>query len=193
VTSSAVASSVLAPVLLVLGWWYAVSLHPGFDPVRQPVSDLTAANAPNRWTMTLALMAVGVCHVVTARGFRAADPTGRWLLAAGGVSLVVLALIPNRTVGSYYLVHSYWSALTFGFLALWPTASSRFGDRVPWPLRLPVGLAGSVVTFLLVLLTAVGMITESDTLGLREHAVYAWTTAWPLVVVAGTRAASRAP
>jgi hypothetical membrane protein len=182
-----VGSSLLAPVLLVLAWWYAVSLQPGFDPVRQPVSDLTAANAPNRWVLTAALILIGACHVVTARGLRAADPTGRWLLGLGGVGLVVLALIPNRTVGNYYLVHVYWSALTFGFLALWPTASSRFGAHVPWPLRLPVGLTASFVTGAFILLTALGIVTESDTLGLRETAVYAWTTVWPLVVVTGTR------
>lgn len=187
VTSSAVVASILAPVLLVAGWWYAGSLHPGFDPVRQPLSDLSAANAPNRWVMTVVLLLVGVCHVVTAIGLRAADPTGRWLLALGGAALVILALIPNRSVGNYYLVHTYWSALTFAFLAFWPTAAVRFGAHVPWPLRLPVGVAVSLVTFLLLLLTGIGIITESDTLGIRESALYAFTTAWPLVVVAGTR------
>lgn len=181
------ASSLLAAALLVLAWWYAVSLQPGFDPVRRPLSDLTAANAPNRWVLTAALILIGACHVITARGLRAADPAGRWLLGLGGISLAMLALIPNRTVGNYYLVHVYWSALTFGFLALWPTAGSRFGAHLPWTLRLPVGLTASFVTGGLILLTALGIVTESDTLGVRETALYAWTTLWPLVVVAGTR------
>ena len=188
VSRQAVVSSLVAPVLLVVGWLYAVSLAPGFDPVRQPVSDLTAANAPNRSVMTAVLMLVGLCHVVTAFGLRPADPTGRWLLGGGGGSLVVLALIPNRVVGHYYLVHTYWSALTFGLLALWPALSARFGPRVVWPLRMPVGLAASLVTFALILATVHGIVTEADTLGLREDAVLAWTTVWPLVVVTGARA-----
>ena len=187
-SKQAVASSLVAPVVLVAGWLYAVSLVPGFDPVRQPVSDLTAANAANRSVMTAVLMLVGVCHVVTAFGLGPADPTGRWLLGGGGAGLVVLALIPNRSVGHYYLVHTYWSVLTFALLAFWPAVSARFGTHVAWPLRMPVGLAASLAALVLLLATILGIITQADTLGLREDALLAWTTVWPLVVATGARA-----
>ncbi len=187
ITRQAAAASLLAPVVLAVGWLYACSLAPGFDPVRQPVSDLTAANAPNRAVMTAALIVVGACHVVTASGLRPADPTGRWLLGAGGVSLVVLALIPNRSVGHYYLVHTYWSVLVFALLGFWPALSARFGPRVVWPLRMPVALAASLITFALLVATVLGIITQADTLGLREGALLAWTSVWPLVVVIGAR------
>ncbi|MGV1008684.1 MAG: DUF998 domain-containing protein [Dermatophilaceae bacterium] len=193
IAGRAVVSSLLAPVSLVVGWLYAVSLVPEFDLVRQPVSDLTASEAPNRWVMTAVLVLVGGCHVVTALGLRPADPTGRWLLGVGGAALVVLALVPNHSVGHYYLVHTYWTMLSFALLACWPALSARFGRDVAWPLRMPVALTSSLITVALLLATVHGIITEADTLGLREGALLGWTTVWPLVVVLGARSRARRP
>ncbi len=60
------ASSVAAPVLIVGGWTVAAGLQPHhFDPVSGSISALAAAGATDRWVLTLALLGVGACHMIT--------------------------------------------------------------------------------------------------------------------------------
>ncbi|MFF5226922.1 DUF998 domain-containing protein [Dactylosporangium sp. NPDC000521] len=65
---SAVVSSATAPVLLIGGWSVAAALQPRFDPLRDTISALAGLGAAHRWVMTVALLGVGACHVVTALG-----------------------------------------------------------------------------------------------------------------------------
>ena len=70
-----VLSSAAAPVLLVGGWTVAAMLQPGsFDQVRQTISALAAHGAADRQVMSLALLGVGVCHVITGLALQARRP-----------------------------------------------------------------------------------------------------------------------
>jgi hypothetical protein len=73
-----VVSSAAAPVLLVGGWTVAARLQPrSFNAVASTISALAADSAADRWVMTLVLLAVGVCDVVTGLALRpAAAPDG---------------------------------------------------------------------------------------------------------------------
>ena len=73
-----VASSAMAPVLLVDGGTVATRLQPpSFDPVADTVSALAAVGAADRWVMTLTFLLVAVCNIVTAAALRpAARPGG---------------------------------------------------------------------------------------------------------------------
>ena len=158
-----VASAIAAPLLLVLGYLYAVSLTPGYDKVAQAVSDLGVVGGPARWPWAFTLVFIGIAHIATAIGLRPADVIGRWLLGAGG------------------------SAIVFGLLALWPAMSARNGRGVPWPLRRRVTIIVSIVVFVLIEITLWGLILQTTTDGVREFALYAWTSLWPLVVVLWVR------
>ena len=76
-------SSAAAPVLLVGGWTVAAERQPpSFDPMSDTVSELMAVNATDRWVMTTAFLAVGICYVITGTALRparlaAADPDHR--------------------------------------------------------------------------------------------------------------------
>ena len=60
------ASSSTAPVLIVGGWTLAARLQPRhFDPVSSSISALAAAGATDRRVLTLALLGVGIRHVLT--------------------------------------------------------------------------------------------------------------------------------
>lgn len=185
-TPWAAISALVPPLALGVGFLYAASANPGFDPVRQPLSDLGALTAPTRWLWAGVLAVMGLGHVVTALGLRPADIAGRWALGAGGVLLILLAIRPNNVVGKFTLLHTLGSAFTFGLLALWPAISAHAGPRVPWPLRRSVGVVTSVIAFVLIEVTLWGLILNADTDGIRELLLYAWTSIWPLVVVAWT-------
>jgi hypothetical protein len=91
-----VLSSAAAPVLLVGGWMVAAMLQPGsFDQVRQTISALAAYGAADRQVMSVALLGVGVCHVVTGLALRPAAWPGRVLLMTGGVAAVLVAAFPD--------------------------------------------------------------------------------------------------
>ncbi len=180
-----VLSAIAAPATLLAGYGYAASQTPGFEPVSHLLSDLGAAAAPTRWLMFGTLVLVGAWHVVTAFALRPADSAGRWLLGAGGVALWLVAALPNNTAGRFMVRHTFASAIAFGLLALWPAMSGHDG-KPAWPLRRRVGVLMSVVGFLLIEATLFGIVTRSDTGGIRELLLYTVTAVWPLVVVLWT-------
>jgi hypothetical membrane protein len=177
-------TALLAPAALAAGYLYAVSATPGFDPIRQPLSDLGAESASTRWAMTATLGVIGLSLIGTAVGLRTADIAGRWLLGAGGFMLVALAWGPNHVTGKFTLLHTLGSEFAFVLLALSPAMSCQVGPRVPWPLRRGVGVAVSAVVFHLLQLTLWGLVLRADTDGIRETVVYVVVTLWPLVLVA---------
>lgn len=178
-----VVSAALAPVILLAGYLYAVTLTPTYAAMTTTVSDLGAVETPTRWLMAFTLVFVGMAHVATALALRPVDIAGRWLLGAGGVALIVLAFVPNNVVGKFYMRHTLASAFAFGLLALWPALSARLGSGVPWPIRRRVAMVISLVSFVLIQVTLWGMILRASTDGIRELALYLFTAAWPLVVV----------
>ena len=175
-------SAALAPVLFLAGYLYAASLTSSYALVTTTVSDLGAVETPTRWLMTFTLVFVGMAHVATALALRPVDVAGRWLLAAGGIAMIVLAFVPNNVVGKSYMRHTLASAIAFGLLAFWPAMSGRMGSGVPWPLRRRVAVVISLVSFVLIQVTLWGMILRASTDGIRELGLYAFTASWPLVV-----------
>lgn len=180
-----VASAVLAPLFLIGGWTLAASRQPaGYNPVRQTISALAAHGATDRWIMTTALAALGTCHVVTALGLRPARPAGRWLLATGGLSTVVVAAAPQPSHGSAPL-HLGAAAVGFVALSLWPLGASRATG--PAVLRIRCGVVSTAV--LVSLLVWLGIeIGGGHLLGLSERMLAGAQAIWPLVIVLVLRA-----
>lgn len=177
-------SSAAAPVLVVGGWTIAAALQPGhFDPVTQTISALAANGATDRWVMTLALLALGVCHVTTGLALRPAALPGRLLLMAGGVATIVVAANPLPAAGGGSLPHGLAAGAGFVALATWPAGGWRRGRSMPGSLRPAV--AAAAVTTLAVLLAwfAIELWTGGSQVGLSERAVAGAEAIWPLTVV----------
>ena len=182
-----VASAIAAPLVLIGGWTYAETLQPaGFDGVQMGVSSLAALDSPSHLPMTIALVLLGLCHIVTALGLRSADVAGRWVLAFGGAAMILVAARPDRTMETSYLGHVLPSELALGALALWPAVSARQGPAVPWPLGRRLSVAVSAVLFVLLVSAALGLVLGTGDFGLRERVLYAAQASWPLVVAATT-------
>lgn len=181
-----VVSSLAAPVLLIGGWTVAAARQVGgFDPVSRSISALAALGAGDRWIMTAALAGVGLCHVVTACGLRAAATAGRSLLALGGVATLLVAVFPQGPGGAPG-VHGAVAGVAFGALAVWPVVSWSRGTARPWPLRTAGAIGAGVV-----LLAAVSWFAAELGGGTRLGSAERWAAGaqafWPLVVTASCR------
>jgi hypothetical protein len=177
------ASSAAAPVLLVAGWTVAGALQPRpFNAVADTISSLAAVGATDRWVMTLVLLAVGACDVLTGLALRPAAMPGRVILVAGGVAGLLVAANPEPARGGS-LSHGLWA--TFGFLALavWPVAGRRPGPLVPYGLRPPVTAVVSGALLGLLVWFGAELIMRGGQIGLAERVLTEAQAAWPLAVV----------
>lgn len=191
-------SSVCAPILLVGGWSVSAELEgPGYDPASTTISILAADGTRGYWVMTSALVALGVCHVVTACGLRPAAPFGRAALAGGGLSAMLLALFPAPASGGS-LAHGVVVTVGFSLLALWPVLAVRrgvaaarhspgrlvpvTGRTVPWGLRPGPSVGAATLIWLggAWFLLALHVL---DTAGAAERVITFVQSFWPLVVV----------
>ena len=187
------AAAVAAPVALMGGWSWAGALTPGYDPVRQTISDLAAVAAPTHWLMTAALVLTGLGYIVTAVGLRPADGAGRTLLAVGGVGVLLTAWIPNDTQGRNEVGHMIVSYLAFLALTAWPAVIARNRPDAPLVLRPRFGQVVAIALGVLVLVTVADIVVSGSTLGLRERVLATAQSVVPLVVVLGCRRRDSAP
>ncbi|TQK44264.1 uncharacterized protein DUF998 [Streptomyces sp. SLBN-118] len=179
----ALLSSGSAPLLLVGGWLVAALLRGrGYEPVTQTISVLAADGVPGYWVMKGALGALGICHLLTACGLRPAALAGRVALGAGGVSAIVLALLPvPRSGGS--LEHGAVVAVGFALLALWPVLAADRSGVAPWGLRPAV----SIVVSALMWVGAAWFLIElhgHGAAGIAERVLTSAQSLWPFLVVA---------
>lgn len=166
-----VVSSVMGPVLLVSGWTVAAQLQqPGFDPVSGTVSALMAVGAADRWVMTVALLAVGVCYIVSGAALRPAGTAGRVILIVGAIAGMMVALNPERPDGASAW-HAVWAGLGFAGLAAWPLGAWQRGPSVPWGLRPGTCLAGVAVQVLLLAWFVAELLLGGGWTGLTERLV----------------------
>jgi hypothetical membrane protein len=183
-----VVSTAAAPVLLIGGWTVAAGLQPGsFNAVVSTISALAARGAADRWVMTLALAGTGTCYVLTGLALRPAALPGRLILMAGGVATVLVAANPQPARGGNSLAHTFWAAVGFIALAVWPLAAGRRAPPAPAAPR-PAGsaFAGAVLAGLLLWFGA-ELITAGRQVGLAERILAGAQAAWPLILVLACR------
>ena len=177
-----IASSGLAPVLLVVGWTVTADLQPTpFDAVSRSISTLAMQEMPYRWIVTAGILGVGICNVITGLALRAAADGGRLLLIAGGACSMLIAVNPQRPHGGS-LAHETFSLLGVLTMTLWPIAAIRRAPDAPVGLRPRVAYAAAGLNLALLLWFAAELF-HGPQLGLAERAVAADQALWPFVVV----------
>ena len=182
-----VASSAVAPVLLIGGWTVAAARQPGdFDPVDRTISALAALDATDRWVMTAGLAGLGACHVVTALALRPLAVPGRLLLAAGGVATVLVAAFPQPGGDEPSAAHTAAAGAAFTALSLWPALAWRRG-AAGLPARAALGLGAAVVLTGLLGWFAVELAIDDGRVGLAERVTAGAQAVWPLTAVLALR------
>lgn len=177
-----IASSGLAPVLLIVSWTVAADLQPTpFDAVSRSISTLAMQEMPYRWIVTAGILGVGICNVTTGLALRAAADSGRLLLIAGGVCSMLIAVNPQHPGGGS-LPHETFSLLGVLIMTLWPVAAIRRAPDAPAGLRPGVAYAAAGLNLALLLWFAAELFNGPQ-LGLAERTVAADQALWPFVVV----------
>ncbi|MDQ0982727.1 DUF998 domain-containing protein [Streptomyces sp. V2I9] len=183
----ALVSSGCAPALLVSAWAIAQARQgPSYDPATDTLSVLASYGAASYWLMTGTLLVLGTCYVVTACALRQAAPAGRLALAGGGLSALVLILVPVPSSGGA-VEHGAVATVGVVLLAAWPPlAAVRSRKTAPWGLRLEVSLAASALMFA----SALWFLAELQSArapGAAERVLTFLQALWPFLVVVSCR------
>jgi hypothetical membrane protein len=178
-------SAALAPILLIGGWTAAAARQTSFDPLTQTISALAALEARERWIMTCALFGLGLCHMTTAFGLRAAPALGRATLALGGFCTLLVAAFP-LSLHSEGREHVLAASAAFLCLAIWPLFGLSCAPAAPPALRPRYAVLASLV--LLGMLAWLGWALEAESqLGLAERMAAGAEAIWPLLVALSVR------
>lgn len=176
-------SSGCAPVLLIGGWTIAAHLEgPAYDPAAETISVLAAYGAAGFWVMTGALLALSICHLLTAWGLRAAALAGRVALGGGEVSALVVALLPAPSSGGS-LLHGSAAAVGFALLAVWPVLAADRSGAAAWGVRPAPSLAATAVMGAGAAWFMIEM-HRHGAAGVAERLVTSLQSLWPFVVAA---------
>jgi hypothetical membrane protein len=169
------ASAGAAPILLIAGFSIAAALQPAsYSPVRDTISALAARGAADPWVMTLSLVGVGICYVLTAVGLRPAHRYGRISLAGGGVATLLVATFQQPPRG-YSVSHAVAVAALCATMCAWPVLAARRKHRARL-LMLPASSAAAAITFGLVMWFALEL--HGHDLGLAERCAAVAAAAW---------------
>ncbi|HEU0207048.1 MAG TPA: DUF998 domain-containing protein [Pseudolysinimonas sp.] len=179
----AIISSSLAPVLLIGGTLVAGALTPGYDPVRQTISELAAGDAPTRVLMTVFFVLTGLCHLVTVFFARGIGIAGRVAFLIGALATLGVAAFPLPSVAGSSATHTVFAMIGFIFLAAWPLLGMRFRADLPWLIR-PVGsiLGTAILTAVCVWFLLIWSSHSSPVVGLVERVAADAEALWPAVV-----------
>jgi Protein of unknown function (DUF998) len=183
----AVATALLAPVVLVGGWLVAGALQPAsYSPMRQTVSVLAGYSGSDRWIMTAALLVVGSCQVATGAGLTALRMPARILLILTGLSTLGIAATPEPVTGptSRHLAFAVSCVVT---TAVWPVLVARRTPAHPWILS---AYGCATVTVIFAGLSCWLLIAARDggaDLGMVERVTSAAQGLFPLVVALALR------
>jgi Protein of unknown function (DUF998) len=187
-----VASSAVAPVLLVSAWTFAAGVQRGaYNAVADTVSALAASGAADRWVMTLAFLAAGIFEVLTGLALKPAAAAGRLILMVGGAAGVLVAASPEPAGGGGSVRHMAVAAVGLAALAAWPAAARRRGPWVPWGLRPAVSAGASAILAGVLLWFVAELMSGGGQAGLAERLLGGLQTLWPVLVIASCRRLSR--
>jgi hypothetical membrane protein len=180
----AVVSAYLAPVLFVGGTVVAGLVAPGYDPVRQTISELAAVDAPTHVFTTIVFVLTGLCHLVTVAFARGIGAVGRIAFLVGALASLAVAVFPLPADGGRSEAHNTAAIIGFVLLAAWPLLGMRFRPDFPWLIR-PVGavLGTLFLTILCLWFLLVWTSTSVSYVGLIERLAADAESIWPAVVV----------
>jgi hypothetical membrane protein len=180
----AIVSSYLTPVLFIGGTIVAGLATPGYDPVRQTISELAAGDAPARVFTTIIFVATGLSHLVTVAFARGIGIPGRVAYLVGALASIGVAAFPLPSVAGHSSTHNTFAILGFVLLAAWPVLGMRLRPEFPWLVR-PLGsTVGTLILTTFCLLFLVFWLTHSSPfIGLLERIAADAESIWPAFVV----------
>jgi hypothetical membrane protein len=180
----AIVSAYLAPVLFIGGIAISGALSPGYDPVRQTISELAASEAPTRVVATILFVLTGLCHLVTITWARGIGLAGRVVFLIGALASLGVAAFPLPSVSGASAVHNTFATIGFLVLALWPVFGMRLRPHFPWLVRPAGSILGTVIlTAIGLWFLAVWLTHSSPYIGVLERLAADAESLWPAIAV----------
>jgi hypothetical protein len=186
-----VAAASAAPALLIGGVLGATALQPGqYDPVRDTISQLAAQGATDPWVMTWALLAVGLCYLLSALGLQPAGSLSRGVLATGGLATLCIALF-RLPLHGYSLGHELAVIAAALTCCTWPAFAWHQPQQ--GALLLTRGPSYAATGVSLGLAAWYALESHGALLGLAERCAAAAPPLWLFAVAVTTRRSGRLP
>ena len=191
IQTPALVAAVIGPIQNVSGWLIAgiiaSTIHtetwPGFDGVRQTISELASPESPVAWIQSSFFVLGGILSLITGLYAGALALPGRIAIFVGGLCMFGITVFPTPLIGSS-TEHRVFAIISFVLFSAWPLLSMRFGKDKPILLR-PVATIIATVIYTIIsfwfLFTWVDL--SSPNTGVLERLLSFIQTAWLSVVV----------
>lgn len=134
VGAPAVVAAAIGAVQCWLGWVLAGSMWPGYDPVRQTISDLASNESPVKQLMSAFFLLGGTLSLIGAIWIRGLSLPGRIAIFISGLATYGLTIFPTPLIG-YSTPHRVFAITSFVLSSAWPLLSMRFDRRYPALIR----------------------------------------------------------
>jgi hypothetical membrane protein len=137
-------AAIIGPIQSVSGWLIAGALWPGYDPVRQTISDLAAPDSPVNVIMSSFFVLGGTLTLIASIYARTLAMPGRIALFLAAICTYGLTIFPTPLVG-YSLMHRIFAIASFVLSAAWPLLAMRKRKDAPWIIRPAASIAATAL------------------------------------------------
>lgn len=127
-------AAIVGPIQSVGGWLLAGALWPGYDPIRQTISDLAAFESPVAPLMSSFFILGGTLTIIAGVFVKPFALPGRIALVVAGLATYGLTIFPTPLVG-YSVPHRVFAIISFVLCAGWPLLAMRLRTDAPWIIR----------------------------------------------------------
>jgi len=138
----ALVAAIIGPIQSVLGWTIAGSMWPGYDPVRQTISDLAATESPVNAIMSSFFVFGGILTLIVAAYAKSFALPGRIALLVSAICTFGLTIFPTPLVG-YSIWHRVFAISSFVLSAGWHLFAMRTRNNEVWILKPPAAIIGT--------------------------------------------------
>lgn len=119
-------------------------MWPGYDPIKQTISDLAANESPVKLIMSSFFVFGGILTLIAAVFARTLAMPGRVALFVSAICTFGLTIFPTPLVG-YSLMHRIFAISSFALSAGWPLFAMRLRKDAPWVLRPTATIIGTTL------------------------------------------------
>ena len=145
-------AAIIGPVQNIAGWLIAGTIAntihtrvwPGYDGVRQTISELASPESPVLLIMSAFFLLGGVLSLVTGIYAGALAMPGRLAIFIGGLCMFGITIFPTPLIGNSN-EHRFFAIVSFVLFSAWPLLSMRFSAEAHVFLRPLVSITATVI------------------------------------------------
>jgi len=175
----AVVAATLGPIQNITGWTLSALLWPGYDPIRQTISDLAADDSPVKWVQTSFFLFGSTLTLIGAWHAKSLAMPGRITLFLAGLSSYGVAIfaVPDQTSNSPQ--HLFFATSAFVLFSAWPLLAMRFDRQYHWSIRPPGAITATAVMTIATLVFLLTWLDPDRTVtGLAQRAIVVMQVVW---------------